>query len=182
MDEVARIERHLRECVRCRREAALLREPQSFCANYELEPDATPAYRGLSGRIRGRRRIGTLANRARGPLQRWPRTPGWARWAIIGGFAAIIAMSLWVAPRGNDAREIHQTLGALLARSATAGTFAVPFRPDVKESELRRIVRTAGARVGDGPAVRGIAAALGVRAVRLSDAGQRRRATGPSAM
>lgn len=150
-DEVAGVERHLRECARCRREVALLKELQSFCAIDELVPDATPAYRGLSERIRGRRRIGPLANRMRGLLQPWRQAPGWARWAIVGQFAAIVGVFLWVAPSGGNPDGIYQTLGAPVARGARVGTIAVVFRPEVRESELRHVVQAAGARVVDGP-------------------------------
>jgi hypothetical protein len=46
---------------------------------------------------------------------------------------------------------LFQTLGAPATHTARGGRIAVVFVPEVAESELRRIVRDAGARLVDGP-------------------------------
>ncbi|HSQ80394.1 MAG TPA: zf-HC2 domain-containing protein [Casimicrobiaceae bacterium] len=150
-DELAGVERHLRECGRCRREVALLKEVQTVCAAAELVPDAMPGYRRLSERISGGRRIGALADRLRSFRLQWQRAPHWARWTIVGEFAAIVAVSLWVRPLDSNSGEVYETLGSPVMRSASVGTIAVVFRPEARESDLRRIVQAAGARLVDGP-------------------------------
>lgn len=150
-NELAFVEQHLRECARCRREIDLLKQLRIACTIDEPVPDATPAYRRLSERIGGGRRLSALADRLRGLLRRWHRAPDWARWAIAAEFAGIVALAVWVTPPGGEFAAPYQTLGAPVASTASVGTIAVVFLPEIKESELRRIVQNAGARVVDGP-------------------------------
>jgi hypothetical protein len=150
-DDLALVEQHLRECARCQREVDLLRQLQTVCASDAPAPDATPAFRRLYDRINGGRRPGALGDRLRGLLRRWQLAPGWARWAIAAEFAGMVALAVWVAPPGGGSAALYQTLGAPAAPTASVGTIAVVFLPEVKESELRRILHAAGARIVDGP-------------------------------
>jgi hypothetical protein len=150
-DELAAVEQHVRQCARCRREVDLLKELDAHCAVDEPVPDATPAYRRLSTRISGSRRLDAVADRLRDLGWSWQRAPGWARWGIAAEFAGIVMLAVWLAVPGSETAALYQTLGAPGARTAGVGTIAVEFVPETTESELRRIVQAAGGRVVDGP-------------------------------
>jgi anti-sigma factor RsiW len=149
--ERAAVEQHVRECARCRREVDLLKQLQAVCAIDEPRPDATLSYRRLCERIDGRRPLSSLAERVRRLAGPWQRVPAWARWAIAAEFAGIVVLAAGIAMPIGESAGLYQTLGAPALRAAPGGTVAVVFAPDATESELRRIVQSAGARVVDGP-------------------------------
>ena len=150
-DENTAVEKHLRECARCRREVELLRQLQLVCAADETALDAAPSFQRLQERIAGRRRLGALVDRVRGVLRPWQRAPVWAKWAIAAEFAGIVMLAVRVNMPVSESAGPFQTLGAPAGHAIRLGTVAVVFAPDVTESELRRIVQAAGARVVDGP-------------------------------
>ena len=154
-DELAAAQEHLRDCARCRREVELLQQLDAFCAIDQPAPDSSPAYRRLAasidsqwwGRRFGRRSVNSLVRLVRP----WGHAPAWTRWAIAAQFAVIVGAGLFFAVHDADSPAIYQSLGAPATRAAPAGAIAVVFDSALKESELRRILRTAGARVVDGP-------------------------------
>ena len=150
-EDLAAVEQHVRECARCRREVDLLQQLQAVCTIDEPAPDATPSYGRLHERIAGRRRLGTLRDRARELFRPWQRAPAWAKWAIAAQFAGIAMLAVKVAMPVSESAGLYQTLGAPAAHAARGGTVAVVFVPEATESELRRIVQAAGARIVDGP-------------------------------
>ena len=80
----------------------------------------------------------------------WQRIASWAKWAIAVEFGALVAIAVLALPVG-ETPSVYRTFGAATIRESPAGTFAVVFKPGVTESEMRRIVRSVGARVVDGP-------------------------------
>jgi len=149
--ELAAVEQHVRECARCQREIDMLQQLHAVCAFDETAPDATPSYRRLHERIAGRRRLGSLRDRVRELFRPWQRAPAWARWTIAAQFAGIAMLAVKVAMPISESAGVYQTLGAPAAHAAHGGTVAVVFVPEATESEFRRIVQSAGARVVDGP-------------------------------
>ena len=145
---VDRVERHLRECSRCRSEVAFLKEIQEACRLAELAPDPTPAYHALSRRI-ARGPKGSLADLGRAVFGQWRKVPRWARWTIAGQAAAVFALVLAIVPSGSGSGEIYRTLGT--PASAGGPTVAVVFEPGTRESELRHTIASVGARIVDGP-------------------------------
>jgi hypothetical protein len=150
-DELAAVEQHVRECARCQREIELLQQLQAFCAIDDRSPDATPSYRRLCERIAGRRWRSALGARLRGLLRPWQYAPLWARWAIAAEFAGIVALAALIAVPAGESTAPYQTLGAPGPRAVATATIAVVFVPEMTESELRRILQAAGARIVDGP-------------------------------
>ncbi len=149
-DEAALVERHVRECARCRRELELLHQLQAICASPAPAPDPTPAFGRLTQRIDRRpwrNLVDSFGNRLLAP---WRRAPGWAKWAIAAQFAGIVALAAMIALPGREP-ALYQTLGAPAVRAEAAGSIAVVFAPQITESDLRRVVQAAGARVVDGP-------------------------------
>ena len=155
-DELAAVEQHLRECARCRREIDWLRELQGVCAVETPEEaatahtDATASYRRLRDRIDRPWPREALAQRLGRVLQAWQRTTSWAKWAIAVEFGAIVALAVVLAPGGEDP-AVYRTLGATPVRATPASTLAVMFDEKATESDLRRILRAAGARIIEGP-------------------------------
>ena len=151
-DELAAVEQHVRECARCRREVDLLKQLQAVCAIDEPAPDATPSYRRLHERIAGRRRLGSLGDRLRASSSGLGNAlPHGQNGRSPREFAGIVMLAVRVAMPVGESAGLYQTLGAPAARAARGGTVAVVFVPAATESELRRIVQAAGARVVDGP-------------------------------
>lgn len=167
-DERAAVDRHLRECARCRRETELLREVQVHCVTALPAADAAAGFHELTRRIAGGRLRDTVADLRRRLLEPWRRAPGWMRWLITAELAGFVGLAtLMTLPAGQPTAG-YRTLGAT-ARIGTPDTIAVMFAPGVAEADLRRIVRTASARIVDGPTT-GNAYVLEVPAGRRAEA------------
>jgi anti-sigma factor RsiW len=145
-DELAFVEQHLSECVRCQREVQWLRELRAACIDGEAAPGASTVFRNLRRQLDQPR-----AERGRGASLRklWKRAPPWSRWAMAAELAAIVALAAVLLPT-TDGLAPYRTLGARSAAAPT-GSLVVVFDPTTPESELRRMLRKAEARVADGP-------------------------------
>ena len=147
----ARVEAHVRECPQCAREVAV----QRLMCDVLTEPERVtyapgPSFRKLLDRIDGRRAAPHEERRATRVRALW-RPPGLA-WAasflLVTGFAAIAATTYhWSQPR---------------YATHTAGTRVAPdvlhiaFVPSVSVGEAGALLRSAGARVVEGPDASGI--------------------------
>jgi len=149
-DERTSVDRHLRECARCRREVEALRQLQAFCRSAATSVDATHGLRNLNDRISASSRGGSMGSWLRRFLEHWRRAPQWARWVIVAQFAGVIALTAFVGARDDESSAPYRTLGAL-SRTSPYGTIAVVFMPGIAEAEMRRIVQATGARIIDGP-------------------------------
>jgi anti-sigma factor RsiW len=165
-DELAFVQQHLGECVRCQREVQWLRELRAACVDGEAAPGASPVFRNLRRQLdepRARRGKGASLYRF------WRRAPPWSRCAMAAELVLIVALGTVLLPP-TDGLPLYRTLGAQSAAAPTAGSLVVVFDPTTPESELRRMLRKAGARVADGPTqtnayVLKVAAERGVEAV-----------------
>jgi len=149
-DERASVDRHLRECARCRREVEVLRQLQAFCRSVPGGIDAKAGLRNLNGRISAASRRGSIWPWLERFLERWRRAPQWTRWVIVTEFAGAVALTAFVGAHDGESSAPYRTLGAS-SRTSPYGMIAVVFTPDVAEAEMRRIVQAAGARIVDGP-------------------------------
>ena len=145
-DELAFVEQHLSECVRCQREVQWLRELRAACVDGEAAPGASAVFRNLRRQLdeprAGRGKVASLS-------KLWRRVPTWSRWAMAAQLAAIVALGAGLLP-STDGLAPYRTLGARSAAAPT-GSLVVVFDPTTPESELRRMLRKAGARIADGP-------------------------------
>ncbi len=80
----------------------------------------------------------------------WKRVPPWSRWAMAAELAVIVGLGAVLLP-ATDGLSQYRTLGARSAAAPATGSLVVVFEPTTPESELRRMLRNAGARVADGP-------------------------------
>ena len=146
-EELALIEKHVRSCERCKREVGWLREIFSALCDITLAPAperARPRPLAMPERLlsprRGRMQIS----------EGWRATRPWMRGLLAAQLAAIAVLATLLATDGSrDAK--YSTLGALDRSAHTPGAIAVIFDPRTPESEIRRAVRDAGARIVDGP-------------------------------
>ena len=146
-DELAFVQQHLSACLPCQREVQWLRELRAACVDGEAAPGASTVFRNLRRQLDEPR-----AGRGKGAsLPRlWRRAPSWSRWAMAAQLAVIVALGAALVP-ATDGPALYRTLGARNAAAPTTGTLVVVFDPTTTESDLRRILRKAGARVADGP-------------------------------
>ena len=158
-EERAFVERHLRECPRCRQEVDWLRKLYAACVAGEASPDTPAVFRKLRRRLEApRSRFRSLS------LHR----ASWTRWAMGAQLALIVALSaLWV--YDTEREPAYRTLGALPVVAPPAGALVVVFDPSTSEAEMRRVMREADARVVDGP-TRSNAYVLAVPAARREQA------------
>jgi anti-sigma factor RsiW len=149
-EDAARVEAHLPTCAQCQADLAAERRLQAALSGLETPIGSADAgFAALSARLsarppRLRARIGRIG-------QQWQGSAPWLRWAVAAqlallvlGGAALVAGHLkpTVSPQ-------YRTLGA--APVSPAANVVVVFRPDVRESDLRRALRDSHARLVDGP-------------------------------
>ncbi|SCK55853.1 Putative zinc-finger [Variovorax sp. HW608] len=156
-EERARVENHLAECPRCRAELALERELQSaYSADIDTPGDVDQGFAALRARIAGsappRPSEGLLA-RLR---DRWLEGPRWTRWALLAQCVLVATLGgLLIAQQSPE--PPYRALGGPAGppASASVGRLIVRFRPEATEQEMRRVLRTAQARLVYGPTTTG---------------------------
>jgi anti-sigma factor RsiW len=146
-DELAFVQQHLSACARCQREVQWLRELRAACVDGEATPGASTVFRNLRRQL-DEPRVGRGKGASLPRL--WKRAPSWSRWAMAAQLAVIVALGAALVPV-TDGPALYRTLGARNAAAPTTGSLVVVFDPTTTESDLRRILRKAGARVADGP-------------------------------
>ena len=145
-DELAFVQRHLDACLDCRHEVEWLRELHAACIAGEAMPGASVAFRNLRRELdapRGRDSVARL-RQSRGPTRRW-----W-QWAIAAEFAVIIVLG-GLLLTSTDGPVLYRTLGDGNAGTPATGSLVVVFDPATSQAEVQRILRSAGARIVDGP-------------------------------
>jgi len=145
-DERALVEQHVTDCARCREEVEWLRELHAACVAGEASRDGSNAFGRLRVKLEAPRERFS-ARRARGA---WRFARPWTHWVIGAQLALIGGLSvLWLQDDDHAAR--YRTLGAPSVASPAGGSLVVVFDPSASEAELRRVLRSVGARVVDGP-------------------------------
>ena len=142
-DEQARIEAHLASCEDCARELAAERELAGAVA--ELPIATGVGWSAMRDRLDAAARVAEIK----------PYRPAWRRFTLkqIGAFAAaqaaLLAAAVSITARTSVPIAPYHALGA--APAAMPGNVIVVFRPDVHESEMRRLLKDNDARLVDGP-------------------------------
>jgi len=146
-DELAFVKQHLDECPHCRQEVEWLRELHAACIAGEAIPGASVAFRNLRRQLEESRDGRDSATRLR---QLRDRTRRWWPWAIAAEFAVIVVLGGLLLTNA-DSPALYRTLGAGNAKTPATGSLVVVFDPATPQAEVQRILRSAGARVVDGP-------------------------------
>ena len=144
-EELEGVRRHLGECELCRQEADWLRELHTACVAAESVPGASDAFRGLRRRLEA-----PPPDKHSSDSPRLASRSSWTRWALAASVAIAVVLGASVL-RDTSAPALYRTLGASSGSAQTSGSMIVVFDPATTEAELRRILRSADARVVDGP-------------------------------
>jgi anti-sigma factor RsiW len=152
-EDVARVEAHLAICPQC--QADLAGERRLHAAVAELdEPigNADAGFAALRGRLTPQpEAVGALPvqRRVEGFSRQWRQSAPWLRWAVAAELALLVLAGAAFAVSHKASAPQYRTLGA--APEPAAANIVVVFRPDVRESDMRRTLRDTQARMVDGP-------------------------------
>jgi len=132
-----------------------VQELRAFHAAY-AEPQPAPDPEVSLSRLRDR--LPPQRSAAAGPfvwqsLRQWLRgrtSNLWVGWVVAAQFAAIAILGVLVMAT-NEQPLAYRTLGASGPAEHARGNLVVVFDPSVTEEDLRRILRSTGARIVDGP-------------------------------
>jgi anti-sigma factor RsiW len=151
--ELARIERHVVDCIACKQELAHLRSCHQL---YQQESADAAASRGLE---RVQARIDEIESSlgAQRPWRRlaagWQTLPAWSRVALMTQTALVVGLSLFllIAPQPH----YYHTLGAASPVSSERALVVAIFDSTRSEREIRSLLLSTGARIIDGPSREG---------------------------
>ena len=148
--ERGRVDRHVAECVACRRDLAeLVRIQEILKADDELDlamPHSLDRMHALldSGTRRRRTDVG-------GVMNRWIGLPLWARVAIPAqALLVVLLLALVIAGRSTEP-AYYRLLGAAPTLAPDADRIVVVFAPGTTEQTMRQTLLRIAARVVDGP-------------------------------
>lgn len=153
--EHARVERHLAECLRCRREVQRVRELQAAVTQEvsvpALERTLARAHAQLD-EFEQRWRPAVLLRRLE---KSWRAAPSAVRGALAVQLVLIVGLALALTlPRESPAP--YRTLSAPGAPTSGAPTISVVFDGATPEAELRALIAGVGARIVGGPSAAGV--------------------------
>ena len=145
--ERQRIEAHLAQCLRCRRDLESQRELQAVLAGGEPERAVEHALKRAHARIdeleSGWRPSAIGARVRRG----WREARPWVRGALLAQLALVVALAVALIGE-HRAPALYRTLGAASAPPGAGGArLAIVAAPLAPEDELRSVLAEIGARV-----------------------------------
>jgi putative zinc finger protein len=157
--ERVRVEEHVRGCTQCTREVALQRRLCEVLTEPERVTYAPgPSFRKLMDRIDGRETVTPAAPRPAAPLRavRSARSSAWrppglawaASFLLLAGFLGLAATTAY-----RWSQPLYATHTAELAQPAV---LHIAFVPSLSVTEAGEALRSAGARVVEGPDSGGI--------------------------
>lgn len=152
-EDMARVEAHLPTCAQCQVDLAGERRLQAALADLdEATGDADAGFAALRGQLTPRTQAGSAPRRTRTQQigRQWRKSAPWLRWAVAAELALLVlaGAALTITHQPKPA-PVYRTLGA--APDPMAANIVVVFRPDIRESELRRTLRDDDARLVGGP-------------------------------
>lgn len=149
-EELALVERHLGECVRCQHELDALRELQAAYVGSEVAPDPTHSFYKLRHRMAESRPEWSRALQLPGLRRLWQQARLWTPWVATAELAVIFVLGALLV-FGGEPSVPYRTLGAADVSPHALAQLVVVFDPRIAEAELRQILRATGARIVDGP-------------------------------
>jgi hypothetical protein len=146
------VREHLAECPQCQAELAAERDLQALVTNAQV--DLERDWSRLAARIQAAERRSAapqhrIANMGTAARRRPPRA-FWAGAAIAAQLTLIVLLGFQLLFRGTAGE--YRALGAPPREEAR---IMVAFQPDAAEAAMRDALRTAGARIVDGPTASG---------------------------
>ena len=153
--EHARVERHLTECLRCRREVQRLREFQAGMMQEVSVPALERALAGAHARLDEFEQRWRPAALVRRLGKSWRAAPSVVRGALAVQLVLIIGLGVALTlPREPPAP--YRTLSAPAVTTHGAATIFVVFDGATQEAELRALLTGVGARIVGGPSAAGV--------------------------
>jgi anti-sigma factor RsiW len=147
--ERALVEQHVQECAACKRELEWLQQLTNAYVQSELAVDSVGGFARLAAQLPAQERGDSNNTPPRGWLSGLlTANAPWLKLAVAMQFGIIVALGWALAVHEPSS---YRVLGARHNPMRTAGSIVVVFEPATRESEVRRILREAGARVIDGP-------------------------------
>ena len=141
----ARVEAHLAHCAECQADVAVERKLNAAVADMSL--DVERGWAGLRQRVLddggGRRRTTAMP----AALGRMFARPGRVGWLVAAQVGFVVALAAVLSPTGEPAP--YQALSS--ADEPVAGNVIVVFSPDLRERDMRRVLRASNARLVEGP-------------------------------
>jgi hypothetical protein len=152
--ERERVERHVIQCVACRRELEAARALQAAVSSEEGDSAAADSLARLHARLLEEEASPSLQGLWRALARRWRRAQPWVRGALAAQFAIIVLLGgalaiAFLAARPGPA--LYHTLGDAPPAPSGRPNLAVVFKGERSEQEIRRLLLRLDARVVDGP-------------------------------
>jgi hypothetical protein len=156
-NERAVVEQHLGQCAECRSELAFQRRLRAQYVGSLAVADCKPALDRLLSRLESEnpQPAGPGIATAPGPIRAsWRSLPRWTVTVLAMQVLTVVVLGYSLV-RVQPPAGAYRALSAGPAKSAARGNVVVRVAPATPEAELRRILRTAGARLVDGPLANG---------------------------
>ena len=147
-EELDHVRQHVATCDQCRRETDWLRNVFAACTAIAPLPEAADAAHAdsmavLAAEAASQRWTSRIASG-------WQTTQPWVRMLIAAQLAVLAVLATLLAADVGD-EPTYRTLGAYAHPAPGRDAIAVMFDPSITESELRRVLAGARARIVDGP-------------------------------
>jgi anti-sigma factor RsiW len=154
-----RVQLHLADCVRCRRELEQCHELKLACSDTVIAHDVGAAFERLRQRIETSEKETTRRRRFDFARFEWREAPTWLRWTAAVQLLAIVALSLSVIGY-EPLAPAYRTLGnadaqATVESGAPSHHLVVVFDSELSQARMRVLLRASQARVIDGPSEAG---------------------------
>ena len=147
------VERHVRECVTCRRELEATRTLQAAAASEERDPAVLSALARLRVRL-DEEDAGWLGRLRYASGRGWRAAQPWVRGTLAVQFGLILLLGGALTGALLSERStapLYRTLSDAAAPASNRSAVVVVFRADTTEEEMRRLLQRLDARVVDGP-------------------------------
>ena len=148
--ERVRVDRHVAECVACRRDLAELLRVQEIV---KADDDRDLAMPNSLDRMHALLDAGTRRRRtdAAGMKNKWARLPLWIRVALpVQAATMLLLVALVIAGRSTEP-AYYRLLGAAPTLAPDTDRIVVVFAPGTTEQKMRQTLLRIAARVVDGP-------------------------------
>ncbi|HTS54149.1 MAG TPA: zf-HC2 domain-containing protein [Burkholderiales bacterium] len=152
--ERERVERHVAQCVACRRDLEAARALHAAVASEERDPAVADGLARLRARLSEEEAGLGVARLWRSLAEGWHRAPAWARGALAAQLALVLVLACALAVPllpGRSAPSLYHTLGDAPPVTFRRHALVVVFRGERSEQEIRRLLLRADARIVDGP-------------------------------
>lgn len=157
--ERERVERHVSQCVTCRRELEAARALQAAVTSKEGDWAATDSLARMHARLLEEEAGLSLQGLRRALARAWNHARLWAQGALVIQFAIIALVGGALAIAFLPARPgpaLYHTLGNAAPAVSARSAVAVMFNGERSEHEIRRLLLRMNARVVDGPSPVGV--------------------------